>query len=144
MAGNESFFSSKDAIAATMRKVGARFDRDARILSKALPFERYQFVTVRFTTPNEDVKVPHDLEPSEIRDVFYIVARTNRPTLIYDNQYVTTDLSGRGSYYDPILETTIPAIPWTKDYIVLRSTSAPCNVTLLLGLARREDIPSNA
>lgn len=144
MAGNEAFFSSKDAIAATLRKIGARFDRDQHVLSKALPFERYQYVTVNFPTANEDVKVSHKLDPEDARGVVYLVVRVNRPTMVYDNHNNTLDSIREGYYEGPSLETVTPATPWTRNYIVLRSTSAPVTATVLLGLTRREDVPADA
>jgi hypothetical protein len=107
---------------------------------KGTPFIRYEFVAVRFETANADVKVPHKLQPASPRDVFYQVVRANRPTQIYDMESV----GGVDEFRDAPLPTGLPFVPWTKSYIVLRSTTVPCNVTLLLGLARREDIPPNA
>jgi hypothetical protein len=84
-----------------------------------LPFSSWEYTTVEFTTPNQDLRVPHALGPNEPYDVRYWAIRKSAEITISDNT-----------------QDGVMTQPWRKDYIVLRS-NAPAIVELLLFIPNR-------
>jgi hypothetical protein len=105
----------------TQSDAGAGKRSDASELIKALfkflPFEGWQVKNVEFLDGDTDTKVPH---PFNTTDVWYLPIRIKGgAALIYDQHQKVDSAS--------------PTPPlWTNDYIVLRSSTAPVTVTLLL------------
>jgi hypothetical protein len=90
-------------------------------IQRLFPFSAWAYVEVNFTTPNQDVRVVHGLGPNDPYAVRYFVIRKSRACIISDS---TTDAS-------------LLTQPWTSDYLVLRSDTAPVTVELLVFIPNR-------
>jgi hypothetical protein len=88
-----------------------RTDTDA---DRALPFEAYEFVTVNFLEPNQDLLIPHDLRPEDPDRIGYMVVGNDGEGVVSDSRRIP---NGRS---------------WTREAVVLRCNRAPCTVELLL------------
>lgn len=93
-----------------------QFAADVR---KLLPFSAWEYREVEFTTPNQDVRVPHGLKPDDPYSIRYWPIRKSREVVISDN---TMD--------------GVMTQPWQRDYFVLRS-NAPAVVELLIFIPNR-------
>ena len=85
----------------------------ADALLTQLPFGRYRFIRVAFTTANTDVAVKHDLKPISPDNVGYLVVQQ----------------SAAGSVY---IDSTASRRVWTTSSMYLRSNTANIVVTLLV------------
>ena len=77
-----------------------------------LPHGKYEYHIVRFTVADDDVIVPHKLNPTNAEEIFYYVVKTSGPGVVYQ------DLSSTRR-------------PWQRDHIFLRA-SAPVVAQILL------------
>lgn len=82
-------------------------------LLSATPYTTYEYVNVSFTAADTDKDIRHNLRPADPEGIHYQVVRRDRNTTIYHNQTGTRR-------------------EWGAGYIVLRSSAASANVTLLL------------
>lgn len=87
-----------------------QFDKE---LAKGVPFDAFQFIEVSFGAADTDLDIPHTLAPLDPESLGYLVLKADRATSIYHDQTGTRR-------------------PWTRDYIVLRSSTANAVITLLL------------
>jgi hypothetical protein len=84
-----------------------------------LPVQKWQYVTVIFDTPDQDVDIKHRLNPVDAESVMYKVVRLSGPAVIYQ------DLApGRK--------------PWERTHIFLRA-SQPVGAVILLFLPNEEE-----
>lgn len=84
-------------------------------VQEGLPFGRFQVVEVNFTSYEDTIRVPHQLNPESPTDVFYIPLRKSVDCTISDN-----------------LNDPPPKDQWTRQHIVLKSNTAPATVLFLL------------
>lgn len=91
---------------------------DALLLLPRIPFAKVQFLTVVFSAANTDTIVPHTL-------------LTDRPTEV---RYLPVGQSAAGSVYH---DTSATARQWGSDFLILRCSTAPNTVRLLLFTERQ-------
>lgn len=87
-------------------------------LIEALPFERFEWWTVKFETEDADLVIPHLLNPEDPNAVYYLVMANDGNGVVYDSRRIANGLA------------------WTRDSIALRCSRAPSIVTLLLVVFR--------
>ena len=90
---------------------------DTESLTRGSPFEAYEFATVRFLAPNQDVRVPHTLIPESPDRVGYMVVANDGDGVVSDSRLNA-------------------GAAWSRDALVLRCSRAPCTVGLLLVVLR--------
>lgn len=91
--------------------------RTRQQLKEGAPHTAFQYVNVTFLGADTDYDVVHSLDPPTTEDIDYVVVRADRSTNIYH------DYSGTRR-------------AWGTGYIVVRSSAASAQVTLLLTIRR--------
>jgi hypothetical protein len=84
--------------------------RTTESLDRGVPFGQYEYVDITFGTADTDVRIRHQLKAAPLTEVYYLVVKTDRATVIYTGT-----------------ETL-----WDQQHIVLKSNVANAVVTLLL------------
>jgi hypothetical protein len=94
--------------------------------TKAVPFKRYEYVTVTFGAANTDLVIPYSiLRPTDLESVRWMDVS---PTTVY---------SGGSETVAHVYRSQDPTrLAWGANYIVLRATVANYSTRLLLFLER--------
>lgn len=90
-------------------------------VTRLLPFSSWAYIEISVTTPNQDIRVKHGLEPNDPYEVRYWPIRKSRACIISDS---TNDAN-------------LLTQPWTSDYIVIRSDTAPVTIELFVFIPNR-------
>lgn len=98
--------NSSQSLEAELQRLRLELDRRAKSKQEIE-------VDVTFLAANADQDIAHTLQVENPENIRYVVVRKDRACDVYDNQ-------------------TAPRRSWTKDYIVLRSSTAGAVVTLRL------------
>lgn len=83
-----------------------------------LPYVAFEYVDVIFGGADTDLDIRHGLRPANPENIHYEVIKTDRSTVIYNDQSGTRR-------------------PWGAGYVILRSSAASAVVTLRLFIPRR-------
>jgi len=84
--------------------------RTTESLDRGVPFGQYQYVDITFGAANTDYRIRHDLKAVPLTEVYYTVVKKDRATDVYTG---TVTL-------------------WDEQHIILKSTVANAQVTILL------------
>lgn len=81
------------------------------------PAVQFEYVDVTFSSANTDYDIRTTLRPSDPDGILYFLVKADRATLIYNDQSASRKV-------------------WASGYIILRSSVANANCTLLLTIRR--------
>lgn len=84
-----------------------------RQFESSSPFTNFQFVDVTFGSANTDLDIRHGLRVASPDDLNYILVKSDRATIIYNDQSASRKV-------------------WGDNYVILRSSAANANCRILL------------
>lgn len=90
--------------------------RTQLVAPPGLPFAAFEFVSVTFSVPDQDLRVFHHLRSPDPNRIVYIPVMKSHDCAIYDKR------------------TDPEAATWSRNSIVVRSNVAPTTVWLLLAV----------